>query len=72
MKLTVDRIEDNIIVCETEEREIIEVDISKFENTPKAGDIVEINETGKYETLEKETEIRTEEIQKRFTSLFKK
>ena len=72
MKLTVDRIEENIIVCETEEKEMIEVEASKFNSIPKAGDIVELNDEGMYETLKEETEVRTEEIRERFTSLFKK
>lgn len=72
MKLTVDRIEENIIVCETEEKEMIEVEASKFNAIPKAGDIVELNDEGMYETLKEETEVRTEEIRERFTSLFKK
>lgn len=72
MKLTVDRVEGNIVVCENEKREIVEVDIYEFINIPKDGDIVKVNENGMYEILEEETENRKEEIQKRFSSLFKK
>ena len=72
MKLTVDRVEGNIVVCENEKREIVEVDIYEFIDIPKDGDIVKVNEHGMYEILEEETENRKEDIQKRFSSLFKK
>ena len=72
MKLTVDRVEGNIVVCENENREMVEIDVSEFEGLPKSGDIVETNDKGKYEILSEETEIRKENITKRFLNLFKK
>ena len=72
MKLTVDRVEGNIVVCENEEREMVEINVSEFCGSPKSGDIVETNDEGKYEILSEETEIRKENITKRFLNLFKK
>ena len=71
MKLIVDRIEENIVVCETEEREMIEIDVSNFLEIPKDGDIVKLNDDGMYEILKDETEDRKEEIEDLFSSLFK-
>lgn len=71
MKCIVDRIEENIVVCENEDREMFEVDISKFVEIPKAGDIVKENDAGMYEVLKEETEKRKEEIGQLFSSLFK-
>lgn len=71
MKLTVDRIEENIVVCENEEREIIEIKIDEFIEIPKSGDVVKRNSEGRYEILVEETENKKEEIQNRFSKLFK-
>ena len=71
MKLIVDRIEENIVICETEERQMIEIDISSFLEVPKDGDVVKMNYDGMYEILKDETENREKEIQDLFSSLFK-
>ena len=72
MKLIVDRVEGNIVVCENETKEMVEIDVSEFEGLPNSGDIVETNDEGKYEILSEETKIRKENITKRFLNLFKK
>lgn len=72
MKLTVDRIEGNVVVCENEKREILEIDIYEFLDIPKDGDVVCANSNGMYEVLKEETENRKADIEKRFSSLFKK
>lgn len=71
MKLTVDRIEENIVICENEDREIVEIKIDEFINIPKSGDIIKKNSEGIYEILVEETENKKEEIQERFSKLFK-
>ena len=71
MKLIVDRIEENIVVCENENQEMIEIDVSNFLEIPKDGDIVKLNDDGMYEILKDETEDRKEEIEDLFSSLFK-
>lgn len=72
MKLTVDRIEENIVVCENEKGEIVEIEIKKFMVSPKDGDIVCENDEGMYMILEEETKKEREEISERFMNLFKK
>lgn len=71
MKLTVDRIEENIVICENEDREIVEIKIDEFINIPKSGDIIKKNSEGIYEILVEETENKKDEIQNRFSKLFK-
>ena len=72
MKLTVDRVEENIVVCQTQEGEIIDIEITRFITLPKDGDIVEETEGGMYKVLVEETKKEKEEISERFLNLFKK
>ena len=72
MKLTVDRVEENIVVCQTQEGEIIDIEITKFITLPKDGDIVEETEEGMYKVLVEETQKEKKEISERFLNLFKK
>lgn len=72
MKLTVDRLEENIVVCENEKGEMVEIELKKFMFSPKDGDIVFENDEGMYMILEEETKNEREEISKRFMNLFKK
>ncbi len=72
MKLTVDRVEENIVVCQTQEGEIIDIEITRFITLPKDGDIVEETEEGMYKVLVEETKKEKEEISERFLNLFKK
>ena len=72
MKLTVDRVEENIVVCQTQEGEIIDIEITRFITLPKDGDIVEETEEGLYKVLVEETKKEKEEISERFLNLFKK
>ena len=72
MKLTVDRIEENVAVCQTQDGEIMEIEIAKFITLPKDGDIVEETESGRYKVLAEETQKEKDEISERFLNLFKK
>lgn len=71
MKLTVDRIEENVAVCQTEDGEIVEIEITKFIALPKDGDIVCETDEGMYKILEEETKKEKDEISERFLNLFK-
>lgn len=72
MKLTVDRIEENKVVCENGNGEMVEIELKKFVTMPKDGDIVCENDEGMYIILEEETKKEKEEISERFMNLFKK
>ena len=72
MKLTVDRIEENVAVCQTQDGEIMEIEIAKFITLPKDGDIVEETGDGMYKVLAEETQKEKDEISERFLNLFKK
>lgn len=72
MKLTVDRIEENVAVCQTQDGEIIEIEVAKFITLPKDGDLVEEIENGMYKVLVEETQKEKDEISERFLNLFKK
>lgn len=72
MKLTVDRIEEFIVICENDNREMLEIRVDQFVKIPKEGDIVYLNDDGKYDVLKEETDKREEEIKKRFSRLFNK
>ena len=72
MKLTVDRIAENVVVCQTQDGEIMEIEIAKFITLPKDGDIVEETEDGMYKVLVEETQKEKDEISERFLNLFKK
>ncbi len=72
MKLIVDRIEENKVVCENENGGMVEIEFKKFVTMPKDGDMVCENDEGMYIILEEETKKEKEEISERFMNLFKK
>lgn len=63
MKIVIDRIEDEIAVCELENGEMIEAPVSLFGEV-KEGDIVSIT------VEEEQTRIKTNEMQRRLSALF--
>lgn len=72
MKLIVDRIEENKVVCENENGGMVEIEFKNFVTMPKDGDMVCENDEGMYIILEEETKKEKEEISERFMNLFKK
>lgn len=72
MILTVDRIENDVVVCEKENRETINLKITEFNYSPKESDIVFLDNNGKFSFDEKSTNDRKNFISKRFNNLFKK
>ena len=72
MKLTVDKIENNIVVCEKETREMINLKMSDFNYIPKESDIVFLDSNGKYSFDKTSTEDKKISISERFNKLFKK
>lgn len=61
MKLIIDRIEEKYAVCENEEKEFINIDISKLPNDVKIGDIIILND-GEFIIDKKETKKRKDYI----------
>lgn len=72
MILTIDRIENDIVVCEKENREIINLKITEFNYTPKESDIVFLDSNGKFSYDENATIEKKKSISERFNKLFKK
>lgn len=71
MKWIVDRIEENIVVCESEDKEMKSFLIHDFSEEVKEGDVV-MQENGKMKVQHKETEKRKKEMQEKFRNLLKK
>lgn len=69
--IVIDRFEGMYAVCETEQREIIQILKSELPPSSKEGDCLKINEDGAYELLIEESQKRLNDIQKRFDKLFK-
>lgn len=69
--MIIDRIENQIVVCEDENGQTIELPIDIFVKPIQDGDVVIKNQEGLYEINEEETEKRKENIEDRFNSLFK-
>lgn len=68
--LVVDRIEENLVVCQDVETEkIFKIDISKFKNVPKESDVIK-KSFGKYITDEKKTNKRKEYIKNITNDIF--
>lgn|GEM_PF-804316 len=72
MILTIDRIEENIVICEKENREMINLKITEFNYSPKESDIVFLDTNGKFSFDEKTTNEKKKSISERFNKLFKK
>ena len=71
MRLTVDRLENDMVFCETPEQKILALPVSQFEFSVKDGDIVDYDGT-RAVLLKDLTRARKEEMQSRFASLLKK
>lgn len=70
MKYIVDRIEENIAVCEDENKKMVDIEIDKLPIGVKEGDIIK-QLKGKY-IIDKETRKEKEKnIQKRMDNLWK-
>lgn len=70
MKYIVDRIEENIAVCEDENKKMLDIEIDKLPIGVKEGDIIK-QLKGKY-IIDKETRKEKEKkIQKRMDNLWK-
>lgn len=72
MRLTVDSIDNDIVVCEKEDREMINLNIIAFNYFPKESDVVFLDNNGKYSLDEKTTDDKKKSISERFNKLFKK
>lgn len=69
--MIIDRIEDNIVVCEDENGKMVEISIDLFVKPICDGDVVGKNENGLYEVDLEETKNRRKNIENRFDKLFK-
>jgi len=72
MILIIDRIENDIIVCEKENREMINLKITEFNYKPNETDIVFLDSNGKFSFNENATIEKKKSISERFNKLFKK
>ena len=68
--MIIDRIENQIVICEDENGQIVELPIDMFIQPIQDGDVVIKNEEGLYEINKEETETRKKNIEDRFNSLF--
>jgi len=71
MILIVDRIKNDIVICEKENREMISLKITEFNYKPKESDIVFLDGNGKFSLDENATEEKKKSISERFKKLFK-
>jgi len=69
--MIIDRIENQIVICEDENGQTIELPIDNFIQPIQDGDVVIKNQEGLFETNNEETEKRKKNIENRFNSLFK-
>lgn len=69
--MMIDRIENEIVICEDENGQTVEISIDMFVQPICDGDIVIKNFDGLYETDKEETQKRKINIENRFNSLFK-
>lgn len=67
--LIVDRIESNIVVCEDENQNMININLQEFSEIPKDGDVIELIDS-KYVINKEETEKRKKNIEQEFYNLF--
>lgn len=71
MKIIVDRVEGAFAVCEKEDRTMMEIAVSEFEEMPRDGDVVWY-ENHCARILKEETENRKREAEELFRKLLKK
>lgn len=69
MKYTIDRFEENLAICETENQEWLSIPICKIPRQAKEGDIL-VEDHGNYLLDTQETEQRRERIRKKMLDLF--
>ena len=69
--MIIDRIENEIVVCEDENGKILELPVDMFLYPIQDGDVVTKNENGLYEVNKEETQKRMKNIENRFNNLFK-
>lgn len=69
--MIIDRIEGQIVICEDENGQTVELSLDMFIQPIQDGDIVIKNIEGLYETDKEETEKRKKNIEDRFNNLFK-
>lgn len=69
--LIIDRIENNIAVCEQEDKTMINIPKYKLPLDVKAGDCLGVDNKGSYILLEQETKNRKTMIEERFKKLYK-
>ena len=69
--MIIDRIEEDIVICEDENGQTVELPLDVFVQPIQDGDIVIKNEEDLYEVDKEETEKRKKNIEKRFNDLFK-
>lgn len=72
MKGIVDRIEKDIVVCEMDKKQMIELPISSFSKQPKSGDVFECDDNQTATILDDETLERKTTVQSLFDKLKKK
>lgn len=69
-KLVIDRIEDNIAVCEDDARKRIEIAKEKLPQNAKEGCVLEISDSGEIVLDDEETEIKRNRLLKKQQSVF--
>lgn len=69
--MVIDRIEDNVVICEDEIGKMCEISIDLFIKPIHDGDVVVKNENGLYEVDLEKTQSRRKNIENRFDKLFK-
>ncbi|MCH1983219.1 DUF3006 domain-containing protein [Ruminococcus sp. OA3] len=71
MKLIVDRREKELVICENEKKEMLQIPVSAFSSAPKDGDVV-LYENGFARILAGETHNRKKKADALFERLLKK
>lgn len=69
MKIIVDRIEDNLIIGEREDREMVRINKNQLRDSVKEGDVLVLKD-GKYIVDEEETNRLKEEVKNMMEGLF--
>ncbi|MBD5544653.1 MAG: DUF3006 domain-containing protein [Lachnospiraceae bacterium] len=69
--LVIDRFEENIAVCEKEDKTVIKIPKYKLPLQIKEGDFIMLDEKGVYVIAKEKTEEKKQEIHERFHKLFK-
>ncbi|MBD5465470.1 MAG: DUF3006 domain-containing protein [Lachnospiraceae bacterium] len=69
--LVIDRFEENIAVCEKEDKTVVKIPKYKLPLQVKEGDCITLDEKGVYVIALEKTEEKKQEIHERFHKLFK-